>query len=287
MSANPDLRVTPWRPDLAAAHLSNTMEARKFTGGTRRGVHSAVAPLHAGPCEDSPRVSEALLGEAVMVFEERDGWAWGQLQSDDYVGYLPAVALGPEPDAATHRVASLRTFRYAAPDIKSQVTGWASLNSRLQVVEDDGILARLGNGEYVVSGHLAPLDEPAPDFVAVAERFVGTPYLWGGKSSLGLDCSALLQQSLTAAGIACPRDSDMIEAQIGDELGREGPDVPPQRGDLIFWSGHCAILTSATELLHANAHHMATVIEDAEQAFARIARVSGPVTSIRRISGLG
>ncbi len=287
MSTNPDLRITPWRPDLAAAHLSDTMEARNFTAGTRRAVHISIAPLHAGPGEDAPRVSEALLGEAVMVFEERDGWAWAQLQSDDYVGYLPAVALGPEPGEATHRVASLRTFRYAAPDIKSQVTGWASLNSRLEVVEDDGILARLGNGEYVVSGHLAPLDEPAPDFVAVAQGLAGTPYLWGGKSSLGLDCSALLQQSLTAAGTACPRDSDMIEAQIGVELDRTGQDVPPQRGDLVFWSGHCGILTSATELLHANAHHMATVIEDAAEAFARIARVSGPITSIRRISGLG
>ena len=144
MSATPDLRITPWRPDLAAAHLADTMEAGRYVSGERRAVHASIAPLHAEPSEDAPRVSEALFGETVLVLEERDGWAWGQLDSDDYVGYLPLMTLGPEAGPATHRVSSLRTFRYDAPDIKSQVLGWASLNAPLEVAADDGKFAQLG-----------------------------------------------------------------------------------------------------------------------------------------------
>ena len=126
--------------------------------------------------------------------------------------------------------------------------------------------------------HLAPVASREPDFVAVAERFLGTPYLWGGKTRLGLDCSGLVQIALNACGIRCPRDTDMQVAALGESVA----DDSRLRGDLIFWKGHIAIARDETTMIHANAFHMAVAIEPIDQAIVRIRPTDGEVTSVRR-----
>lgn len=284
MSRERDRRVTPWRADLAAAHLQGELAAGRYVEGAPHTVAASLAPVLARPANAAPRLTEALYGETITVFEEESGWAWGQLASDGYVGYVRAGLLSVGDPAATHRVAALRTFRYRDPDIKSEVLGWASLNAPLAVAALEGEFARLAGGAYVSARHIRPLGQWERDFVSVAERLAGTPYLWGGRTSLGLDCSALVQQSLAAAGIACPRDSDMIERAVGAEVALAALDGGLRRGDLIFWAGHCAIMVSAGGLVHANAHHMATVIEPLAAAVRRIAGGAGPVTGLRRLA---
>jgi cell wall-associated NlpC family hydrolase len=138
------------------------------------------------------------------------------------------------------------------------------------------------DGLYVPHQHLGALDANESDFVAVAERFAGTPYLWGGKTSLGIDCSGLVQVALNAAGIGCPRDSDMQEAALGRPLP-ESESKNLQRGDLIFWEGHVAIVRDSETVVHANAHHMATAVENTRAAIARIKAAGSEVMSIKRL----
>src|SRR5690606_16317674 len=207
---------------------------------------------------------------------------------DGYVGYVSSDALAAPGAAPTHRVAALRTFLYPGPDLKLPPLCAVSIGARLVVtgeVERSGITyALLADGSAAFAGHLAPLDTFEPDFVAVAERFVGTPYLWGGRTSLGLDCSALVQVSLAVAGIAAPRDSDQQAAALGTAL--ELPVAPDalHRGDLVFWRGHAAIARGQGSLVHANAHHMAVAIEPADIAFARIAASGSAVVAVRRVT---
>ncbi len=253
-----DPRLTPARPDLAARHLEGKVEAARFVDGVVREVIDAQAPLRREPYPDTPLDTEALMGERVTVYDETEGWCWGQLASDGHVGWLPANALAPPGPEPTHRVVALRTFVFPGRSIKAPPVAAPSLGCRLAVARVDREFAVTPAG-YVPARHLAPLDSVEPDFVAVAERFVGVPYLWGGKTSLGLDCSGLVQVALTAAGIACPRDSDMQQA-----LGRPldpGADLSNlRRGDLVFWEGHVAIAHDATMLVHANAFHMAVAL---------------------------
>ncbi|MFO1099011.1 MAG: NlpC/P60 family protein [Xanthobacteraceae bacterium] len=278
-----DARVTPARPDLAAEHLRGQVEAERFVVGVVREVVEAQAPLRRTPAPDAPLDTEALRGERVIVYEEDgEGWCWGQLAGDGYVGFLPQQALaspGPEP---THRVAALRTFVFPGPSIKLPPQMALSLGSRIAAARVDANFAYLATGGCIPVQHLAPVGTVEPDFVAVAERFIGVPYLWGGKTSLGIDCSGLVQVALTAAGIACPRDSDMQEKAIGVSIGTDGS-LPVVRGDLLFWKGHVAIARDAETLVHANGHHMAVAIEPIADAVRRIAAAGGMLTSIRRL----
>jgi cell wall-associated NlpC family hydrolase len=279
-----DARVTPARSDLAAKHLEGQVEAEQFIAGELREVVEAQAPLRRTRELDAPLDTEALRGERVTIYEEDgEGWCWGQLVADGYVGFLPQQALarpGPEP---THRVAALRTFVFPGPSIKLPPLMALSLGSRVAAARVDASFAFLARGGCVPVQHLAPADTHETDFVAVAERFVGVPYLWGGKTSLGIDCSGLVQVALNAAGIACPRDSDMQERALGVMLGTSGA-LAFQRGDLIFWKGHVAIVRDAEMLVHANAYHMAVAIEPIAEAVRRIAGTGSVVTSLRRLS---
>jgi cell wall-associated NlpC family hydrolase len=277
-----DPRITPARPDLAAKHLEGQVAAERYVEGVLREVVEAQAPLRRTPEPDAPLDTEALRGERVTIYEEDgEGWCWGQLLSDGYVGWLPQQALAPPGPDPTHRVAALRTFVFPGPSIKRPPVTALSLGSRVAVARVDRGFAWLAAGGCVPAQHLAPADTSEPDFVSVAERFVGVPYLWGGKTSLGLDCSGLVQVSLNAAGIACPRDSDMQERAPGAPLGT-GEATAFQRGDLIFWKGHVAIVRDADTLVHANAFHMAVVIEPIAEAVRRIAAAGSVVTSARR-----
>ena len=205
------------------------------------------------------------MGERVIVYETTDeGWAWGQLETDGYVGWLSANALGKPGAAATHKVAVPRTLGFPGPDIKLPPAAALPMGARLAIVRQDERFAVTANGWHLPAVHLAPIKARRPDFVAVAEEFLRTPYLWGGKTSLGIDCSGLVQVALQAAGIACPRDSDMQELA----LGKLSSLAELRRGDLVFWKGHVAIARDGETLLHANAHHMAVAIEPARKPIA-------------------
>lgn len=282
-----DSRLTPARGDLAAAHLEGTVRADRYVAGTSARVIEGVAPVRRLPRPDGPLDTEALYGETLTVYDEDDeGWAWVQLARDGYVGYMPSHAIlkGPAP-APTHRVAVLRSFIFPGPDIKAPPLAWVSLGTEVTIVrevEERG--RRFGvtdQGGAIVATHLAPVDSVEADPVAVAERFLHTPYLWGGKSSLGIDCSGLVQVSLRAAGILAPRDSDQQEREVGTQLGLDPAGW--RRGDLLFWAGHVAFVRDAETMLHANGFHMMTSIEGLEAGLARIAATGTLLRTVKRL----
>ncbi|ABE40751.1 NLP/P60 [Rhodopseudomonas palustris BisB5] len=281
-----DPRLTPARPDLAAKYLEGQVTATRFVEGEISEISYGVAPMRREPFSGAMLQTEALKGERVTVYDRtEDGWAWGQLVSDGYVGWLPDLALykpGAEP---THTVTALRTFAFPGPSIKLPPAETLPLGARLAVVREDAGFAVTQEGWYVPRRHVAALDIGEPDFVAVAERFVGTPYLWGGRTSLGIDCSGLVQTALAACGIAAPRDSDMQELALGASVPIS-EHAPLRRGDLLFWKGHVAIACDADSIVHANAYHMATAIEPAREAIARIA-ASGSGSELTTIKRLG
>lgn len=271
------------RPDLADSRLADLLpDDHAVVDGALEQVIAPVVPIFAHPSGTAERASEALLGERVMVFEDTEGFSWCQLQSDGYVGYIPTAALTPEVAEPTHRVSALRTFVYADPDYKSGVSAALFMGSEVtvQATDPEGC-AQIGEGEWVFGGHLAALDAREADPVDVAERFLATPYLWGGRSSLGLDCSALVQRAFAACGKVLPRDSDLQESEPVDWLedvpGTDWQDAA-QRGDLLFWPGHVAMVCANDALIHASAHAMAVVREPLAEAVARIeaAGMGGP-----------
>ncbi len=277
-----DPRLTPARGDIAAKYLEGKVEAARFVAGEPFEVIAAVAPLRRAPSADAELMTQALRGERVTIYDRSDGWAWGQLDGDGYVGWLPDAALAKPGSTTTHRVTALRTFAFPGPSIKLPPVETLVMGSALAVTREDGAFAITHEGWHLPRSHLATAGQHETDFVAVAERFVGTPYLWGGKSSLGIDCSGLVQISLTASGIGCPRDSDMQQAALGETIDfAEAGKL--QRGDLLFWKGHVAIARDAKTIVHANAHHMATVIEDTAGAIGRIKAVGSALVAIKRL----
>jgi len=275
-----DPRIHPYRAELAASHLQGQVEAKRFVDGAHYEVIEPVTGLRREPSHEARLDTEALMGERVTVYETTDeGWAWGQLERDGYVGWLAANALGPAGPEPTHQVGALRTLAFPGPDIKLPPLAGLPMGARLAIARQQPPFAVTASGWHLPAPHLAPLSATQPDFVAVAERFLGAPYLWGGKTSLGLDCSALVQVALQAAGRACPRDSDMQELALGARLAFD--DL--RRGDLIFWKGHVAIIRDGNTLIHANAHHMAVAIEPVTEAVARIKATGSDPTCVRRL----
>jgi cell wall-associated NlpC family hydrolase len=276
-----DPRINPFRPEIAAKYLQGQVEAARFVEGTRHQVIEPIAGMRRAPSHEARLDTQALLGESVMVYETtEEGWAWGQLETDGYVGWLSANALAAPGPAPTHKVAVPRTLGFPGPDIKLPPVAGLPMGALLSIVRQDERFAITASGWHLPVVHLAPIKARQPDFVAVAERFLAAPYLWGGKTSLGLDCSALVQVSLQAAGIACPRDSDMQELA----LGKLSSLTELRRGDLVFWKGHVAIARDSETLIHANAFHMMVAIEQASEAIARIKAAGSEVTTVKRIS---
>lgn len=278
--ANFDPRITPARPDLAASHLRGQVEAARFADGVLQEVIVAQAAVRSAPSHGATQLTEALMGERVAVYETDDeGWVWGQLEDDGYVGWLPAAALLAPGVTPTRKVAVPRTLMFPGPSIKLPPTETPPLGAKIVVVRTDRTFSVTASGAHIPTRHLAPLDTKEPDFVAVAERFLGAPYLWGGKTNHGLDCSGLVQVALTACGVPCPRDSDMQEAALGRPVAL----ADLKRGDLLFWRGHVAIARDALTMIHANAHHMMVAIEPVAEAISRIKAAGSDVTSVRRL----
>jgi cell wall-associated NlpC family hydrolase len=276
-----DKRLHAIRSDLVDARLKGSVDAASFIEGVPMQVMAPVVPVHREPSISARQATQALFGEKINCFEEKDGWIWCQLERDGYVGYISKAGVSKDLTNPTHRVAVPSTFMYPLPDIKSQPAVILSMNARLAIVEGDEKFSKLSNGKYVFTKHIKPLNEVEADYVSVAEMFCDVPYYWGGKTAQGLDCSGLVQISLEACGILSLRDTDMQETQLGQNLLINDLDGL-RRGDLVFWKGHVGIMTDQRTLLHANSYHMMTVKEPLNEAIVRIARTDGQVTSIKR-----
>jgi cell wall-associated NlpC family hydrolase len=249
-------------------------DAGKFVVKT---IAVSVADLRSEP--DGKRDRQLIYGEDFQVWHSNAGWAYGSAVKDGYTGYLRADLL-VEQHIPTHFITARSSHIYPAPDFKAEETAALGFGARLQVVSQDEKFAELANGAFVPRAHIALIDGLFDDPVQVAQRFIGVPYLWGGNSIWGLDCSGLVQLSLLACGIDCPADADLQEASVGIKID-DG--IKSQRGDLIFWHGHVGLIRDESTLLHANAHHMAVADEPLDAAIARInMQGGGPVTSRRR-----
>lgn len=279
-----DPRLIPARPDLAALHLKGEVEAQTYASGQPMRVTVALAPLSAHPDAEGEMASQLLFGEDFMAYEIEGGWVWGQSARDGYVGYTPEACLSPMPadtPAPSHKVCAMQALVYPEPDMKVRPIGALPFGSRVSYTDYQDGYAALDVGGWTPLIALLPAAEAKPMWVSTAERFKGVPYLWGGRSPAGIDCSGLIQAALHSAGYSCLRDSDQQMASVGREVAATGL----KRGDIVFWKGHVGVMTSPTRLLHANAHHMEVAEEAFETARARISEKEfGDVLTVRRIT---
>lgn len=279
-----DRRLHAYREDLADIALKGRVEAANFVAGRPFVVRAPVVDLKPRPSRGSGTDTQLLMGDLVQVFEQRDGWAWLQAERDGYVGYAPTNCIGFRAEPATHHVVVPRTFLYREPDLKTPPVCVLSMGASFAVIGSketrNTLYAQLAGGRYAVASHVAPLAEMQPDWVSVAAQFLNTPYLWGGVSGEGLDCSGLIALALRMVGQDVPRDSDMQEQGLGEAV--DGSNL--QRGDCVFWKGHVGIMEDSKTLLHANGHTNFVSREPLAEAVERIAYLYGKPTCYRRVT---
>ncbi|MEE8438516.1 MAG: NlpC/P60 family protein [Micropepsaceae bacterium] len=281
--ANFDPRINAFRADLAAEALKGAVDAQRFVEGKAATVQRGTVSLRKHPQVDAGMQTQLLYGERFTVYDEQDGWAWGQAELDHYVGYVKAGALLASSSDATHRVTVLATPVLPAPDIKRAALDLLPMNAKVRMVEKKNRFAKIEDGRFVYAAHLVPHSDRCKDWVGVAENFLGVPYLWGGKTNAGCDCSGLVQTALEMAGIAAPRDTDMMEQALGRSLELSDSLEGLLRGDLVFWKGHMGVMLDAKRLLHANVFHMQVAIEPLREAVERIAQSEGAIRKIKRM----
>lgn len=281
-----DHRLHAYRPDLADSSLRGKVDAAAFTQGTRKRIIVPVSDLRSKPEPTSGPQSQLLYGDEVTVFEQANGWSWVQALRDGYVGYMPDAELGDIGNAPTHRICVPRTFIYSGADLRFRQTNTLSLGSAVVItefVENRGSrYGLLADGTAIFAKHLRAIDEVADDYVTSAESLLNTPYLWGGASGFGIDCSALVQLAMLDTGRNVLRDSDMQGDNLGDiiEAGEDYANL--QRGDLVFWPGHVAIMASPDMMIHANGHTMTVCYEPLREAVDRIAYLYDLPSHFRR-----
>lgn len=283
MSQLPDRRLNAYRSDLAEIALRGRVEAERYVEGAPATLAAPVTPLRARPDAACGTDTEVLHGEGVRVLDTADGWAWVKADLDGYVGYLPEVALARQAPAPTHIVTVPRTFVYSGADLKFPQAFALSMGSRIAVTGEAETRGTryflLEGGRAIVANHCAPIGQAASDdYVVIATRFLETPYLWGGRSGFGIDCSGLVQTSMLMTGRTVERDTDMQAARLGTPIARD----ELRRGDLVFWKGHVAIMEDERTLIHANGHTMTVAHEGLEEAIARIGWLYGQPTGYRR-----
>ncbi len=281
---NLDKRVNPYREDLAANYLRGQVEAKDYREPTRHQIMLPVVPLHKRPSVASGMETQLLFGTYFDVYDSANGWAWGQEVGEQdaikgYVGYVPKMALSLPVFTPTHRINAMRAPLFSKSDLKSAIRNILPLNAKIEVDRFDGDYAKIGSQGYIHKKHIVDIDEVCGDFVSMAEQFLGLPYIWGGASPDGVDCSGLVQISLRVVGKDAPRDADMQERALGKEIQNKNL----KRGDLVFWQGHVGIMQDGENLLHANAHHMKTATEPLSQAKSRIAKTGSEVTKVKRL----
>jgi cell wall-associated NlpC family hydrolase len=280
MSAALDRRRNPIRDDLAAVRFRGAVDAPRYAEGEVFHVAEGRATMWGTPDTGTAPVSEVRFGEGFTVYEHRGEWAWGQNETDGYVGWIHADVLAEGPASKpTHVVADLRAFRFSGPSLKLPPEDALSLGTQVAVEGEERGYARLSSGGWVYARHLKPLGWTEPDPVATAERLLGTPYLWGGRSPWGCDCSGLTQLALDCAGIAAPRDSDMQRGEVGTMISADGLNVTFRRGDLVFFPGHVGLMRDERTLIHATAFTMTVTLEPVEDVALRAAGIS----AVRRL----
>ncbi len=282
-----DKRITPYRDDLASVHLKGKVEAKNYSDAIRHQIMLPVIPLHKRPAAASGLDTQLVIGQLFDVYDVAQGWAWGQEVIDSgpfagqgYVGYVPKMALSLPVFAPTHRVKAMRAPVFAKPDLKSAIRNSLPLNAKIEAKERDGDYFIWEGQGFVHKNHLVEIDKTEGDFVGVAEQHLGLPYVWGGISPDGVDCSGLVQTALRAIGLDAPRDADMQERALGKALPKN---AQLKRGDLVFWTGHVGIMRDHKTLLHANAYHMVVASEPLELAKNRIGKTGGDISSIKRL----
>jgi cell wall-associated NlpC family hydrolase len=275
-----DPRTTLAREDLAEQSLEGIVRARAYRAAQPLQCVVASASIRNAPDVSGEQLDQLVFGEVFQALERRGDWVWGQARRDGYVGWVAASSLEETVLAPTHRVSAIRTFAFPAPDMKSAPPAVLTLNALVTVEAREGRFVKLARSGWVVEAHLADFGTFETDPAAVAERHLGAPYQWGGRESLGLDCSGLVQQALFACGRACPRDADMQEAETGTEIDAGAGYANLRRGDLVFWKDHVAVMVDPTTVIHANGHHMQVVMEPLAEVVARN-RASGMGEPVR------
>ncbi|MBI3678137.1 MAG: C40 family peptidase [Proteobacteria bacterium] len=278
-----DPRTTAARGDIAASSLRGKVDAQRFVDGVAHHVRIGVASLRVEPSNDAMQDTELLFGEDFVVFDEKNGWAWGQAKLDSYVGYVRSEALANGAADADHVVSALLAPVRPQPDLKIPPRDLLPMNAPVKEEGREKRFLRIGSGQFVFVGHLRASATNESDWVEVALRFLGVPYVWGGRTARGLDCSGLIQTALHAAGIACPRDADMQEEALGKALSVTDNFSGLQRGDLVFWKDHVGAMLDESRILHANGFAMAVSIEPLTDVVKRNRDIGNAVSSVRRL----